>query len=84
MNKLLLLLAVFMISITSCQKNAGNNGPYTCTCQYILVTGAYSRDTTTNTTYPNGTTITIAQQNCQNTQTTLRAVNGLSANCYIK
>ena len=85
MSKLLLLMAVFMIAMTSsCQKSSSDNGPYTCTCQFILVTGSYSRDTTEATTYPKNTTITIAQQNCQNTQTNLRAVNGLSANCYLK
>ena len=84
MRKIFLLMAVTIIALTSCQKNAGHSGNYMCTCQYILVTGSYSRDTTTVVTYPDNTTQSVAQQNCQSSQTQLRAIYNLNASCYLK
>jgi len=84
-NLLFLIAVVFIITITSCQKNTNNSGgPYTCQCTYALVTGYYYRDTTTATTYANGTTMTDAQNYCSNAKSSLIAAHGVTmVNCGI-
>jgi len=85
MRKAILLVAAFFMiaGITSCSKNSSSNNTYTCTCNFYLVTGVYSRDTTESNTYPAGTSQVDAQKDCNNKQNTLQSTGTSTAKCLL-
>ncbi len=85
MRKLLILLAVSTIGVTSCSKNSSENGPYTCYCAYGLITGVNYHDTTSYFTYASDVNLVEARNYCADKQDTLIA-NPKTNNptCFIK
>jgi hypothetical protein len=69
--------------VTSCTKTTSGNNIYTCSCNFYLVTGVYSRDTIESTTYAAGTSQVDAQVACTNLQNTYLSTGTSTARCLL-